>query len=127
MTGAIDINAVLVEEILTPIHRVDKLYLGTVLDKSKMRLINDRGYSRVPIALSEENPIIIGVLLVKSLISVELDGQTIAELFLQDKIQLKIPIYLSKNTKLPKVGRIFKQGYSHMAVVCDSEDNVSVI
>jgi CBS domain containing-hemolysin-like protein len=71
MTGAMDINSVLVQEILTPIYRVDKLYLGTVLDQKVMRIINDRGFSRVPIALSEENPIIVGILLVKSLISVE--------------------------------------------------------
>jgi CBS domain containing-hemolysin-like protein len=71
MTGAMDINSVLVQEILTPIYRVDKLYLGTVLDQKVMRVINDRGFSRVPIALSEENPIIVGILLVKSLISVE--------------------------------------------------------
>ena len=71
MTGAMDINSVLVQEILTPIYRVDKLYLGTVLDQKVMRVINDRGFSRVPIALSVENPIIVGILLVKSLISVE--------------------------------------------------------
>lgn len=78
MTGAMDINSVLVQEILTPIHRVTKLYLGTVLDKNEMRLIHERGYSRVPIALSAENPIVVAVLLVKSLISVDLSGQTIA-------------------------------------------------
>jgi len=72
MTGAMNINSVLVQEILTPIHRVTKLFLGTVLDQNEMRLIHERGYSRIPIALSEENPIIVGVLLVKSLISVEL-------------------------------------------------------
>lgn len=51
-----------------------------------MRLINDLGFSRIPVALSEENPIIIGILLVKSLISVELSEQTIAELYFSDKI-----------------------------------------
>ena len=92
-----------------------------------MRLINDLGFSRIPVALSEENPLIVGILLVKSLISVESSEQTIAELFFRDKIQLKVPIFLAKDSKLPKVGRVFKQGYSHMAVVCCSEESIKVI
>jgi CBS domain containing-hemolysin-like protein len=70
MTATLDMSEVMVWEILTPIQRVTKLYLGTVLDYKMLRLINDLGYSRIPVALSEENPIIISILLVKSLISV---------------------------------------------------------
>ena len=51
-----------------------------------MRMINNLGFSRVPVALSEENPIIIGILLVKSLIAVETKDLTIAELYFFGKI-----------------------------------------
>ena len=90
-------------------------------------MISNLGYSRVPVAISEENPIIIGVLLVKSLISVESKDKTIAELYFDRKIQLKVPIFIAKDTLLPKVGRIFQAGYSHMAIVCYSEESIPVM
>ena len=40
---------------------------------------------------------------------------------------MKVPIFIAKDTKLPKVGKIFQQGYSHMAVVCEEKESVFVI
>jgi len=70
-------------------------------------MINNLGFSRIPVAISEENPIIVGILLVKSLIAVETKDLSIAELYFYGKIQLRVPVYIAKDTKLPKVGRIF--------------------
>jgi len=49
-------------------------------------MINNLGFSRIPVAISEENPIIVGILLVKSLIAVETKDLSIAELYFYGKI-----------------------------------------
>lgn len=38
-----------------------------------------------------------------------------------------MPIFISKDKKLPKIGKIFQQGYSHMAIVCEDIQNVEVM
>ena len=53
-------------------YRVTSFYLSTIIDTETLKSIHNLGFSRLTIALSEENPdIIVGVLLVKSLITVE--------------------------------------------------------
>ena len=53
ITSVMDINTVCVNEILTCLKKVKIVYLDTVLDRKRMRMIHDFGFSRVPVAISE--------------------------------------------------------------------------
>lgn len=47
--------------------------IDDLIDRTKIDEIKEKGYSRVPIYYGENNTFIIGVLLVKTLLGVELD------------------------------------------------------
>jgi CBS domain containing-hemolysin-like protein len=74
MTSAMTIGDVLIKNIYTSVSQVTKLYLDTEFDSSTINLILKAGFSRIPVAYSSKNQVIVGVLLVKSLLSVERNG-----------------------------------------------------
>lgn len=75
-----------------------------------MLFIFQLGFSRIPIAFSKEHPLIIGILLTKSLLLVERNGQTFHELLKQNKISIKAPIYIDSQAALSKVSHAFEAG-----------------
>jgi CBS domain containing-hemolysin-like protein len=82
-----------IKEIFTPISKVHQLYLDTKFNSETINLILSLGVSRVPIALSQNYPVIIGVLIVKTLLGVEPNEETIEHLFKNKVIKLQIPLY----------------------------------
>lgn len=95
MTGAMTIGEVPIFDIYTPIERVVKIYLDTKFNAETTNMLVKAGFSRVPVAYSESNPIIIGILLVKNILAVEVQEETITNLYNRGEIQLKVPSYLS--------------------------------
>lgn len=76
-------------------------------------------------AYSEDHPLIIGILLVKSLLCVQRNGQTIASLYKNGKIALKAPLYVDTEVHLSKVAHAFEEGQCHMGIVCDKRSDAS--
>lgn len=74
LTTTITSASVPIKDIMTPLNKVSRLYLDTVLTESTLRNIFELGFSRIPIAHSKEHPLIIGILLTKSLLLVERNG-----------------------------------------------------
>jgi CBS domain containing-hemolysin-like protein len=72
--------------------------------------IFELGFSRIPIAHSKEHTLIIGILLTKSLLLVERNGQTLLELLKQNKVSMKPPIYIDSQAALSKVSHAFEAG-----------------
>jgi len=72
-----------------------KIYLDTKFNAETTNMLVKAGFSRVPVAYSESNPIIIGILLVKNILAVEVQEETITNLYNRGEIQLKVPSYLS--------------------------------
>ena len=64
----------------------------------------------------------VGILITKKLISVEPSNQTLAELFVQKLIPIKVPLYVHKSANLKAISSAFKEGRSHMAIVCKDVD-----
>jgi CBS domain containing-hemolysin-like protein len=112
---------------LTPIYKVTSLYLDTKINAETIKKIEQIGFSRIPVAFSEEYPVIIGILLVKSLIVIEHKGVTIGDLYRRAHLQLKVPLFLSSDADLTKVGQAFQEGHSHMAIVCKDRDGASLM
>ena len=46
-------------------------------------------------------------------------GETILEALIKDKIKVKAPIYFTPQTSLAVVAKHFRDGTSHMGIVCD--------
>lgn len=67
--------------LITPVERVFSLSIDSVIDKDAIELIKMKGYSRIPVYYGENQTFIIGVLMVKSLIGIDIDlGKTLREL-----------------------------------------------
>jgi len=108
------------KQILTPVMEMKFLMLDTVLDSQSIFWIKDVGYSRFPIVISSKHRFIVAILLSKSLIGLKPSTKTIQELYLEGKIKLKVPLYISKDAEISKVVQTFAGGSSHLAVVCES-------
>jgi metal transporter CNNM len=94
LTTTINSSKTPIVEIVTPLNKVMRLFLDTKLTEETMVFIYELGFSRIPVALSKEHPLIIGILLTKSLLLVERNGDTLLELLKQNKISIKAPIYI---------------------------------
>ncbi len=103
---------------MTPTTQMYCLYLDTKLTKETRKSILDSGFSRVPICYSEQYKFVVGILLTKKLISIEPSNQTVAKLFVQKLLQIKVPLYVHKTANLRAISTAFKEGRSHMAIVC---------
>lgn len=64
----------------------------------------------------------VGILLTKKLISIEPSNETIADLFVQRLLSIKVPLYVHKSANLRAISAAFKEGRSHMAIVCKDAD-----
>jgi hypothetical protein len=43
----------------------------------------------------------------------------VAELFVQKKLHIKVPLYVHRGANVRAVAAAFKDGHSHMAIVCN--------
>lgn len=78
MTGAMGLSKVQISEIYTPISKVKILTLDTKMNTKTIKKILELGFSRIPIAYSKKNQVIVAILLVKTLLAIKKDGQTIS-------------------------------------------------
>jgi CBS domain containing-hemolysin-like protein len=127
MTGALQIHSVNTVEVMTKMSKVDVLSMDEVLDKDLLKQFHEVGYSRIPISQSRTDNQIIAIFLTKSLVGYECCNETIREAFQRNKITLRPPIYFTPETSLALVAQTFKDGSSHMGVVCDRRDTATYL
>jgi len=108
------------ESVYTPLSKVFSLELRTVLDRATLKKISDSRHSRIPIYRKHSSHIV-GLLLTKSLIHISAEDNvriSTLELTLLPRITTETPLYTLLNQ--------FQKGKSHMALVLDPVDNLSV-
>jgi len=88
MTNALTKGDQKINDIYTQNSEVYKVFLDTKFTQTLIKQIADKGFSRIPVAFSEEKPIIVGILLTKSCIAIEVNDLTIAELYTKGLLQL---------------------------------------
>jgi CBS domain containing-hemolysin-like protein len=70
--------------------------------------IRENGYSRIPIAEKGNLNKIIAFLLTKSLIGLDTSqGKTLQQLYQEKRVQVKIPLFLHRDTTLGKMIKSF--------------------
>ncbi|CAI5463637.1 unnamed protein product [Closterium sp. Yama58-4] len=111
ISGALELAGKTVADAMTPIHHAFSLSVDTKLDLETMQQLMKRGHSRVPVYHGSPNNII-GLLLVKNLISLHPEDATpIRKVPIRriPRVQASLPLYDMLNE--------FQRGHSHMAAV----------
>jgi CBS domain containing-hemolysin-like protein len=119
--GAIDIQASKIKDIMIPFDRMCSMRIGKKMDFKSAKKMCRLGYSRIPVYMRRDKHAIIGYMLIKSLVGVDLtQGKTISQLINDSEITLRKPLYVSPNEDTGPLLTRFKNGRSHMAIVTDN-------
>ena len=117
--GAIDIQRHKVKDIMIPFDRMCSIRIGKKMDFKRAK--NYASFSRIPVYMRRDKHAIIGFMLIKSLVGVDLSqGKTINQLINDSDITLRKPLYVSPNDDIGPLLTRFKNGRSHMAIVTDN-------
>ncbi|KAK9163594.1 hypothetical protein Syun_004496 [Stephania yunnanensis] len=109
--GALELSEKTASDAMNPISEIFAIDINSKLDRNLMKIILDRGHSRVPVYY-EQPTNIIGLILVKNLLTINPDDEepvksaTIRRI---PRVPENIPLYDILNE--------FQKGHSHMAVV----------
>ncbi|XP_010435172.1 PREDICTED: DUF21 domain-containing protein At4g14230-like [Camelina sativa] len=111
ISGALDLTEKTAQEAMTPIESTFSLDINSKLDREAMDMIQARGHSRVPV-YSENPKNVVGLLLVKSLLTVRPEtGTLVSAVGIRriPRVPADMPLYDILNE--------FQKGSSHMAAV----------
>ncbi|XP_038882680.1 DUF21 domain-containing protein At4g33700-like isoform X3 [Benincasa hispida] len=115
--GALELTEKVARDVMTPISKTFGIDINANLDSNLIKLILEKGHSRVPV-FYERPTNIIGLILVKNLITrLSPDGVPIKNFPIR-----KIP-RVSKTIPLYDILNDFQKGHSHMAVVVREKEN----
>ncbi|KAF6200434.1 hypothetical protein GE061_006737 [Apolygus lucorum] len=116
ISGALEMSAKKVEDIMTLLEDVYSIALETLLDYESIREIISSGYSRIPIYEGEKSNII-KIMYVRDLALVDPEDKTPLALFSKLMADQEI-VYVDEGTTIDGVFNIFKEGvHGHMAFV----------
>ena len=121
MISALEIREKKVIELMIPMKNAFMIDYDEVLDKFKLQLILERGYSRIPVYSNHEKNDILGLLRIKNLIGIDFNqNKTLREL----GIELKKPLVISPRSSVIDVLREFRKGKSHMAFITEQVEEL---
>jgi metal transporter CNNM len=121
MISALEIREKKVIEMMIPIKSAFMIDYDEVLDKFKLQLMLDKGYSRIPVYSNHNKNDIVGLLRIKNLIGVDVtQNKTLRQL----GIELKKPLVISPRLSLIDLLREFRGGRSHMAFVTEQVEEL---
>lgn len=114
MLGALAFSDKTIESIATPKPMVFMLDDHTVVDEDLIKLVKEKGFSRIPIFNFDQEDDILGILFVRDLLGVDLKaGSTVKDYLRQDVL------YVKESVKLDDMLNYFLSQKKHMACVFD--------
>jgi len=120
--GALGLNRHKTTEIMSKIVGVVIVHMDTVLNDDTLDNLKQIGFSRIPISYSANQKSIFGIMLMKSLVGYTVRNETIKEAIINKRISVRVPLFFTEQTNMTEVCRAFKEGHSHMGLVCESAD-----
>ncbi|CAN6821066.1 unnamed protein product [Brassica oleracea] len=111
IAGALELSEKMVKDAMTPISETFVIDINAKLDRDLMNLILEKGHSRVPVYY-EQRTNIIGLVLVKNLLTINPDDETQVKNVTVRRIP-RVP----ETLPLYDILNEFQKGHSHMAVV----------
>ena len=122
IAGALQFTTAKTSDIMTGIEKVQILTLDTILSHTTLENIRRIGFSRIPVSFTADKKTIFGILLAKSLVGYNVKNQTIRKAIMENVISVRVPLFFTENSKMSEVCRAFKEGQSHMGLVCGSSE-----
>ena len=121
MISALEIREKKVIEIMIPFKKVFLLNFEEKIDKNKLSVILEKGYSRIPVFTNKNENDIIGLLRIKQLLTVDIiQSRSLREI----GVHLKPPLVIHPNMNLVDLLREFRQGKSHMALITEQVEKL---
>ena len=121
MISALEIREKKAVEIIIPFKKVFLLDFEEKIDKIKLNLIIEKGFSRIPVFTNKNENDIIGLLRIKQLLTVDvIQSQSLREI----GVHLKPPLVIHPNMNLVDLLREFRQGKSHMAFITEQVEKL---
>ena len=120
MISALEMREKKVIELMIPMKNIFMINYDDKLDKFKLNLILDKGFSRIPV-YSDNRSDIVGLLRIKQLIGIDFDqNKSLREL----GIELRKPLVISPGSNITDLLREFRKGKSHMAFVTEQVEDL---
>jgi len=119
LEGVLDLPAIQVREIMTPVSHVTGITQHQNL-QDIMSLYMETAHSRYPVFTDDNKDTVMGILLAKDLIPflvAKAQGQTIDHFNLEAIVRQ--PIYISETARSDNLLRLFQKNQIHMAIVID--------
>ncbi|TXG59975.1 hypothetical protein EZV62_014548 [Acer yangbiense] len=118
ITGALELTEKTASDAMTPISDTFAIDINAKLDRNLMKLIMEKGHSRVPVYYQQ--PInIIGLILAKNLLTINPEGgipvKNVTTIRRIPRVSETMPLYDILNE--------FQKGHSHMAVVIKNQSD----
>ncbi|KAF3439099.1 hypothetical protein FNV43_RR17374 [Rhamnella rubrinervis] len=111
ITGALELSQKIARDAMTPIEETFAIDINAKLDRNLMKVILEKGHSRVPVY--HEHPInIIGLVLVKNLLAIHPSDEVPVK-----KVTIRRIPRVPETMPLYDILNEFQKGHSHMAVV----------
>ena len=84
------------------------LQMDQLIDAKTLNEIKENGYSRIPIIDGDNRDLVTAFLLTKSLLGVDTSKpKTVAQLYRERQIQVKIPLYIHREATLGSLVKAF--------------------
>jgi CBS domain containing-hemolysin-like protein len=120
INSVIDFRAGTVKKLMIPPQQIFSLNVNKKIDNHIAKKVTKAGFSRIPVYEKNDKNRIIGIMLIKTLIGVELGtGKKVSDLVNEGEVTLRKPIFISQNEKFETLLNKFLKGKSHMAIVTD--------
>lgn len=121
MISALEMREKKVIELMIPINKTFMIDYDEALEKFKLNLILDKGYSRIPVYSNHNTNDIVGLLRIKQLIGVDFNqNKSLRQL----GIELRKPIVISPKYSIIDLLREFRIGKSHMAFITEQVEDL---
>lgn len=121
MISALEMKERRVIEIMIQIKSTFMIDYDDILDKFKMSLILEKGYSRIPVYNNRNRNDILGLVRIKQLVGVDFNqNKSLRQL----GIELRKPIVISPRMSMIDLLREFRKGKSHMAFVTEQVEEL---
>jgi metal transporter CNNM len=121
MISALEMKDKKVIELMIPIRNTFMIDYDDTLDKFKLNLILDKGYSRIPVYANHNKNDIQGLLRIKQLIGIDIDRNKSLRQF---GIELRKPIVISPTLSVFDLLKEFRKGKSHMAFITEQVEDL---
>ena len=123
--SVIDFRAGTVKKLMIPTNRIFSLNVHKNINNTTAKKLTKAGYSRIPVYEKNDKNRIIGILLIKTLIGLDLTvGKKISDLVNEGEVTLRKPIFISPNEMFEGLLNLFLNGKSHMAIVTDDPEKM---